>query len=1024
MTHPSSPSSSNPCTETPVRLPPVLPPSPCCCDSDPIEGLKQLFVDYFQGRGMAAGRDPATRPVFLRLHGVAHGRFIVDPNLPESLRVGVFAQAPEYPVWVRFSADVQPGKPDLKGTTGIAIKLFGVEGEKLLTPDQDASTQDFILQNHDVFFVDTAKDMCEFTCQSLHGKGDEYLKAHPVTAQVLKDMEKIVESVLTTDYWSVLPSCFGEGRFVKYKLEPLEAPPADAAPDEQDPFYLRADLHARMRKGMARFRLMVQLQTNDQDMPLDAATVRWSETASPPVQVGILELPQQDLGTRGQSNYGENLAYNPWHSLAEHRPAGSISDARKVVYRASAGNRRNVNGVAQAEPAEPRPAQYAAGVDYPAAVDTAIVRASIHPAIGIGRVGNSQDAFYIGPQLDNPPPQDPGFYRDATGALKREAAQFRIYGYNAAGEVVRELTSDWAEIAWTVHVANRKAAWYQWQIAMDIPEAADTQLPRRNAKVAARDTLVIDAGPQHIAGRNAASVVCAGEFIGVPVKLGELQTDASGRLLFLPGHGVSASPNDTPIFDPDDGDSFINADGWYDDTCDGAVSATVNIEGREIPVESAWVVTAPPNYAPQVKGERTMYDLLHDLFVQANWMPAPTTISFADDVYPILKRLSGMQWVNQGFATLFGHNGRYDFENPALVTRLSALPPPGGYDPNSELRRQVFNSFRQPTPLDGNQLPWPWLYGDAMQVPAGESPRQNASVSQTQYDVLRRWMVGDFVADWGLKSKPPASIDEAPLAGQPAMLDRAALDFCLADAFHPGCEMTWPMRHLTMYDKPFRIRRRPQGVAEPDYGKTLDQATALSAQGPLHAQGPGDINRWMGLPWQADTAYCRAGYDSHYDPFAPTFWPARVPNQVLTADDYAIVVDPQQPMARRIEAFTARTSWNKPLHGKTAEQMKQMVRIFGSMGLVEVRQGVQGDPAFPVTMMVASYGPDVAAADAASMTEAAMAQPMPKAVAPETLLKAHPKARVQARALPRGANFDSHEEANAAPLPVRKPTRD
>lgn len=178
---PSATSAAGTFQTTPIALPPKLPPSPCCCDTDPIAGLKQLFVDYFQGVGMAAGRDPATRPVFLRLHGVAHGRFVVESSLPEALRVGVFAQSPEYPVWVRFSSDVQPGRPDVKGTMGVGIKLFGVEGGKLLEPDQDAATRDFILQNHDVFFVDTAKDMCEFTCDSLHGKGDEYLNNHPVT---------------------------------------------------------------------------------------------------------------------------------------------------------------------------------------------------------------------------------------------------------------------------------------------------------------------------------------------------------------------------------------------------------------------------------------------------------------------------------------------------------------------------------------------------------------------------------------------------------------------------------------------------------------------------------------------------------------------------------------------------------------------------------------------------------------------------------------------------------------------------
>jgi hypothetical protein len=1017
----SSPSASSGCANTPITLPPTLPASPCCCDTDPIAGLKQLFVDYFQGRGMAAGRDPATRPVFLRLHGVAHGRFVVAPDLRNDLKVGVFGQASEYAAWVRFSADVQPGAADLKGTTGIGIKLFGVDGPKLLEPDQDARTQDFILQNHDVFFTDTAKDMCEFTCQSLHGKGDEYLQAHPVTAQILKDMEKVVDSVLTTPYWSVLPSQFGPSQYVKYKLEPLDAPGADAAPDFDDPFYLRADLHARLRKGPARFRFMVQLRTDDQQMPLDAATVRWSEQLSAPIEVGILELPQQDLDARGQSAYGENLAYNTWHSLHAHQPVGSLADARKMVYRASAANRRNVNGVPLGEPVEPRPPQYAPGVDYPAGVDSRIVRAAIHPAIGLARVGNSEHEYYVGPQVVEPAATPLGFYRDAQGALKREAAQFRIYGYNAAGEVVRELTSDWAEIAWGVHLVNSKAAWYQWQIAMDIPEAADTVLPQRNPKVAARETLVIDAGLQHIAGRNAAPVNCSGYFTGVPVKIGELHTDDAGRLLVLGGHGVSASPNNAPIFDPANGNSFINADDWYDDTCDGTVSATVNIEGRAIPVEPAWVVTAPPNYGNNVKAVRTLYDLLHDLYIQAGWMQPLATISFAHDVYPILHRLTGLQWVNQGFAAAFGHRGRFDFDDPELIARLAKLPANGGFDPNAELRRQIVNSFRPPEPSDGNQLPWPWLYGDAMEVPAGESPRQNASVSATQYAILQRWAAGEFVADWDLPRKVPRSIDEVPLAEQPAMLDRAALDFCLADAFHPGCEMTWPMRHLTLYDKPFRIRIRPAGTPQPDYGATLDQATTLSLAGPLYAQGPGDINRWMGLPWQADTAFCRAGYDTAYDPYAPTFWPARVPNHVLSADDYAIVVDPTQPMERRVDAFVNRTSWNKPLHGTTAGQMEEMVRIFGSMGLLEQREAKGLEPAFPPVMLVASYGPDVAPADQSS-TSSAGVQPkveLRAAVAVVAVGKApaeHPKAR----ALPQGSNFASHDEAHAAPLPVRR----
>ena len=51
--------------------------------------------------------------------------------------------------------------------------------------------------------------------------------------------------------------------------------------------------------------------------------------------------------------------------------------------------------------------------------------------------------------------------------------------------------------------------------------------------------------------------------------------------------------------------------------------------------------------------------------------------------------------------------------------------------------------------------------------------------------------------------------------------------------------------------------------------------------------------------------------------------------------------------------------WTAPLKGSTAGQMEQMVRIFGDMGLVEVRDGVANDPDFPPKMMVASFGPGV-----------------------------------------------------------------
>ncbi len=675
----------------------------------------------------------------------------------------------------------------------------------------------------------------------------------------------------------------------------------------------------------------------------------------------------------------------------------------------------------------------ATSTSSPAGRDAAIVRAAIHPAIGIARMGNSRDEFYVGPEVTQPLPQPPGFLRDSTGALKREAARFRIYGYDAAGNVVRELTAADADVRWSVHVANRKAAWYQWQIALDIPEAAETVLPLRNATVTgdARAGLVIDAGPRSIqgAGQSGAAYAFNGAFQGTPVYLGELRTDEAGRLLFLGGRGVSASPTGTPIFIPTDGNSFINADGWYDDASDGPVTAEVTIGGQSIPVEAAWVVTAPPNYAPEAVGVRTLYDLLQDLNIQAGWSKPPAPVSFRHDVYPILQRLSNLQWVNAGFASQFGEGGPHPFDDPAYVRTLSWLPPQGGYDVHAEVRLQVLHSFRDPNGTDGNQLPWPWVYGDAMDLPPSPSPRQNAAVSPTQYAVLQAWAAGSFVDDWERPYDPPRRIEAVALPEQPAMLDRAALHFCLADAFHPGCEVTWPIRHVTMFSSPFRIIHRPPGQPEPDYGPTLTPEVALSATGPLYAQGPGDLTRWMGLPWQADTGFCRSGYATKtysYDPFIPTFWPARVPNQVLTAEAYAVVRDAGRPRQERIDAFTKRDLWTRWLDAKTtAGQMEQMVAIFGQMGVVETREGVPGDPDFPPVMGVEALGPELAhpAAAAKLAPAGALAGRQLEGAAEGDVSAGAPTAPEDPlhHANLRRAGWRSPEEADAAPTPVHHP---
>lgn len=912
------------------------------CAENATGRLEEMFVDIVQKRRIDLGQRPARRAVFLKQHGVAHGVLTPLPDLPETLKVGVFGHG-ALPCWVRFSSDTQPTSPDLKSTLGIGIKVFGVPGAKLFG---QGDTADFIMQNHDVFFVKDAEAMCAFTTAGVvDGNYQAYLDAHPETNRILDEMAKVEASCLTASYWAILPFAFGkdadgEPRYVKYKLEPEGQPSGQPFNDAN---YLALDLQRRLRGGEARFRFMIQIRP-DASASLDDAMQRWD---SPWTQIATLVLPRQDIRRRGQGDYGENLSFNIWRTPPEQEPQGSIAAARRVVYRASADQRREANGVTLSEPEKPAPAT---GDGSASKADHCIVKAAIYPPIGVARVGNSMADFFIGPEVPDPPPQEPGFYRDAHGALKRQAARFRVYGLNAAGQAVAELTAANAEIEWTVHLANRKSSWYEFQLALDIPEAADAQPSlMRNANVADRAALTIDPGARHIGGEAVHDperhVFGSGTFMGKPVYLGEVRTDEAGRLIVLGGHGKSASHDGSRAV------TFANNDGWHDDVSDGPVTAKVVYGGVDLKVDPAWVVVAPPDYAPMQKSVRTMWDLMRDVAVSNAMLPRPARPSFDRDIRPIFERMTQLQWVNAGFAAGFGWGGPFNFTTKEWMAKLS--------DPSPaylEMRRTLVNSFRHTDVDSWSPVPWPWLYGDAMSVPAAKTPRQNSTLSDLQLSFLEQWMRGDFDADYEPDPVRPRTIDEVPVSEQPDVLTQAAMEFCLADAFHPGCEMTWPMRQPGMYMSAFRVKHAPKGWKEPFYGAQLNSDVWTLPSGPISGgQIPGSITRWMAVPWQTDTASCRSGYDASYDPYLPTFWPARVPNQVMSEKEYATVMDTHLERDDRLQAFADRANWLEPLglDKSYTDQINHMIHHFDRMAVVEVRPGIPDSADFPPVMQVA-----------------------------------------------------------------------
>ncbi len=324
------------------------------CDSEPgrhretpsdAQRIADRFLELVKGR--KPGPFGVERAVFLKPHGCARGRFVVEKYLPTRLRVGLFAKAVEKPMWVRVSSDTVRGTPDSnKNTIGFAVKVMDVPGTKVLAGEEHFETQDFLMQNHHVFFVDTAHDFMEFTEAIFLNKLPQYFAEHPTTKQILDDMDKNVGNVLRIRYFSTTPYQFGD-EHAKYSLKPCVDGPDEALPAPLEPNYLRTRFERDMKAGGACMQLQVQLREGE--MPLDRATVEWSEEVSKPVTVARLHFDEpQDV--KALDKECDGLSMTAWHALEAHRPVGSVNEARGFVYKTLADFRRTKNNIPIAEP--------------------------------------------------------------------------------------------------------------------------------------------------------------------------------------------------------------------------------------------------------------------------------------------------------------------------------------------------------------------------------------------------------------------------------------------------------------------------------------------------------------------------------------------------------------------------------------------------------------------------------------------------------------------------------------------------
>lgn len=288
------------------------------------------------------------RDAHAKAHGCMKAEVSVITDLDSDLQRGVFSEPGKtWQAWIRLSnGNAYPQFDRARDARGMAIKLLDVPGDKLTQSPLHAEEQDFVMFNHPSFFVrDVAEYKSNFAAQAAGQKVMAFFPSwdprsweirHMIIA--LKTLSPAPETPVATTYNSIAPFKLGEHN-IKYRVIPQpEACPHYQLPEQNHdlPNFLRNALYQQLSLDRipACFALQVQRQNPDYYMPIEDPSVEWSEAISPFETVATLTVPAQDFDSREQNVACDNMSFNPWHALPEHRPIGGINRLRKAVYEA------------------------------------------------------------------------------------------------------------------------------------------------------------------------------------------------------------------------------------------------------------------------------------------------------------------------------------------------------------------------------------------------------------------------------------------------------------------------------------------------------------------------------------------------------------------------------------------------------------------------------------------------------------------------------------------------------------------
>lgn len=299
-------------------------------------------------RKNAKGRPPL-RALHAKGQAGLEAEFTVLDGLPDYARAGVFAKPGTYRAWVRFSNGEgrrhSDAKPDVRG---VAVKVVGVPGRKLIPGLEDAKTQDFLMirkpsqpfrsADEFVWLLGAMSNPALLVPRLLGRFGPR--RGFGILRELVQGLSLKTVSFATSRYFSALPIRFGACA-VHYALEPVAVAEPGAKPGK-GPDHLAAELASRLAAGPVVYDFRVQFFRDEATTPIEDASKEWREQDAPFVTVARLTLaPQSPESPRGRrvAEFVEKLSFDPWHATEDLRPLGNMMRARNAAYRLSTQER-------------------------------------------------------------------------------------------------------------------------------------------------------------------------------------------------------------------------------------------------------------------------------------------------------------------------------------------------------------------------------------------------------------------------------------------------------------------------------------------------------------------------------------------------------------------------------------------------------------------------------------------------------------------------------------------------------------